>query len=240
MVSSGVAIHRALDFLAEGDDGPLGDALTLVVRDIERGISLGKAFSRHPRAFDQSFCAAVTTGESSGRLAVVLERLADRLERSTEIRQRVIASLTYPGVLLVISLGSIYGFLTFLLPTLEDFFLEMAIELPLATRLLMMTRQGSSVLSWVVAVTLIAGWFLRPEILRWWRTNQGLRLRFDTFALTVPVIGDLIFKFESCRFLLGFVTLIEAGLTVLEALRRASTSLANWPSRAASTRLVER
>ncbi len=109
MVSAGVPLLRSLNALqAQAESPALRDILAIVVKDVQSGSSLGDAFAKHPKAFSDIYVNMVRAGEAAGILEDILKRIASQQEKSATMRKKIKSAMTYPIVLLVITIISFF------------------------------------------------------------------------------------------------------------------------------------
>jgi type IV pilus assembly protein PilC len=189
------------------------------IRHLEQGGTFSASLRLFPRVFDRMYEALVTTGEKSGSLAEVMERLALHLERSHTLRRKLRASLTYPMVVLVVALGIGAGMFFWVVPQFECLFegLLKGAELPLLTRgVLGMSRVLKS-----HPMALISGgimiWFLFRALL----SREALRLGLDRMLLSMPVFGRWEQARQLSRFCATLALLMESAVPIMDAFATA-------------------
>lgn len=218
MVSAGVPILRSLNSMSEHAESPsFKRAIAEVSKKIESGESFADALSHYPDIFNDVYVNMVKAGEAAGILDDILKRLALQQEKSASIRKKVKSAMTYPMVLIFITIGAFFGLMLFVLPmigkTIKDLGGEDA-ELPALTQV-MMGISDFFVGFWYIIFPIIGAgiWFL----LRYIKTPKG-KSQFHHFLVKAPVIGKIIRKLAVARFTRTFSALIGAGVAVLEAL----------------------
>jgi len=236
MIGAGIPILRCLTVLSsQCEDTSLGAVLAQIRIDVENGDQLSVAVSRQPTWFDEFYVAMVRSGESSGSLADVLDRLADATEGSSRLRRKVKSAMAYPMVVACIIGLTVAAMLLFLIPTFSDIFDSLKGELPLPTRVV------------VAASDLVTGYF--PLVVlsigmaiwgfkRWKRTDTG-RFRWDSLRLRFPVFGRLAQLNALARFTSSLSVLVQTGVPFVEALDVASHTAANVVVRRAAGRIAE-
>ncbi len=141
MISAGVPIARGLVTLQESAESPyLKEVLTKVTKDIEAGTQLGDAFAKFPSVFDDVYVNMVRAGEEGGILDEILKRLAVQVEQNASIRKRVKSAMTYPVVILVITVVAFFGIMFVLMPKIAKILTELGgpdAKLPIYTQVLL-------------------------------------------------------------------------------------------------------
>ncbi len=226
MLNAGIPLHLALAFCAESDPD-LAPILSTLVEKVETGYSLSGALGEYPDSFDPVYIGLVQTGELSGRLNEMLSRLADVLERELELKKRMMSVVTYPAMLMVVSLLGTLGFLFFVLPQITPLFLDLEVELPLPTRILLTTKElllpG---LAGLVVSTLLY-WATRKRIAAFVSSKPLLKRRLSGLPFRVPILGRVYEKVITARVLYALSTMLDVGVTMNQALARSETAAGN-------------
>ncbi len=229
MLDAGIPIARALTFFGEGLSG--GDLCRVVDGmsfKVNSGVRLSQAMRSYPRIFSDVYISLIETGEESGQLGVTLHRLADLMEKQLRIHQRVVAALTYPAILLLVSLACICVFIFLILPQIEPMFLGMNIELPLPTRMLLYSRK--LMLPGILLVLLggLSSWLFRPFLTAYLARRPEFRKKVHRAPLFWPVFGAVIRKIAVARILYSMYSMLDSGMTLVATLTRSSNVTGNF------------
>ena len=218
LTHAGLPLDEALAALAEGAEGRM-QAIALAVRArVMEGATLAAALAEYPGSFDALFRASVAAGEHSGRLDVVLARLASHLESRDALRRELISALTYPALLLVVA-----GLLTYVVPQVTEVFVRSGQSLPLPTRALLAISGGlASFGPWLLLALALLGATLGGL----WR-RPSLRRRRHALWLRLPGLGGLLVKLETARFARTLALLGSSSVPLLDALKLASLTVQN-------------
>jgi general secretion pathway protein F len=215
LIGAGVALVEALSALQEQVDH---ERLKLIVSQVKtrvnEGASLADAMAQHPRAFTTLYVNMIRAGESSGALDVVLVRLADFTESQARLKSKIVGTLTYPAVMMVIGSVIMGVLLTVVVPKVTKIFEDNRITLPLTTRTLIGLSNFARDYWWFLV--LLIG-FSIWSFLRWKKTKAG-RLRWDRLTLTAPIFGKLIRMIAIARFSRTLATLLKSGVPLLSAM----------------------
>ena len=215
MINSGLSLIRSLAILAEQTENEeLARVLGEVRLDVEKGVSLSAAISKHPKVFSRLYIAMVRSGEIGGVLDAVLMRLADTIEKQVELRRKIRSAMTYPIVALAICLLIATAMLLFIVPQFKAIYTDLGGQLPLPTRILI--SASDLMKSYFPIFILLAGvgvYLFR----RWIKTEDG-RMIWDRFKLRFPVFGLLTRKTALARFSRTLAALTRSGVGILEAL----------------------
>jgi type IV pilus assembly protein PilC len=216
MVSSGMSVLRALYVVEEQTDNEkLSEAWAGVRKDVEAGLSLSQALSKHPDIFNELYVAMVAAGETGGILEDTLLRVADQLEKDDALRRQVKAAMVYPTLIMAFAGVVLLALVAFLVPVFEKIFKDFGGELPAITKFTvwlshMVTGRWYVMIAVVVALIYV--------FRRWKRSERG-QVQWDKFKLKVPFkIGDIVQKVALARFSRTFSGLISAGVPMLEAI----------------------
>ncbi len=213
---AGVSLDRGLRILIENRpaDKPFSRVLKEVLRDVVGGSSLADAVAGHPKIFSRLYVNMVRSGESSGTLETTLERLAEFLERSQEIRGQIKSALVYPAFLTFVSGVSIIILLLFVIPKFASTFSDIGVGLPLSTELLLGLSQVVVQYWWLILFLFLMTVFC----CRYYINTPSGKLVWDDLKLRLPVIGGLVQRIEVARFARTLGTILNGGVPILESL----------------------
>ncbi len=216
---AGLPILRSLQILDEQQKpGLLKNILRAMAEDIEGGSTLSEACARQPKAFNRLYVNMIAAGETGGVLDIILQRLAEFMEKAERLKRKIIGAMIYPVVVVGFAGSIVVGIMIVVIPKFKDIFHDFDVDLPPPTKILM----GAS--DWVVKGT-PPGWLviiLSPVIfivlLKLIKSSKGGRYAVDFIGLYVPVLGPLLRRSSVSRFTRTLGTLIAAGVPILEAL----------------------
>lgn len=201
----------------------LKEVIAQVIRDIEAGLSLSAALEKYPLIFDPLYVNMVASGEASGRLDAVLERLADLIEHDETIRLRIKSATRYP---LIVVAAIIIGFTiltTLVIPRYAKIYAQYTTTLPLPTQVLLGINYLVTKFWWLVIILAAAIYFIFKKYIN---TKAG-RMAWDSFKLKVPVFGPLLLKLSISRFTRITSMLMRSGIPILKILDISSGSTGN-------------
>lgn len=224
LVRAGVPLVDAMAALVEQtENAKLKRILAQVRTNLNEGMSFHKALAEHPQVFGDTYANMVRAGESSGTLEIVLARLADFTESQVRLRNRIIGAMTYPVIMLGISVLIVGAMMVLVVPKITIMFEDLGAELPLITRLLIGISDLLSTFWPLFVLGAIGGWV---GFDRWRKSPQGAP-RFDRWLLKVPVLGDLVRKIAIARFSRTLSTLLSSGVPLLTAMEIVENVVAN-------------
>ena len=222
--SSGVPLVRALRGLVETSRNPtLGEALGKVVEDLESGMELSGAFSRHSHVFPALLCRMVQVGEVTGKLDEVFIQLAVYFEREKDTINKVKSAMRYPSFVLVAIALAITFISLFVIPAFEKVFASAGAELPLPTRILMGISSFMQSYWYVLFAVFIC---LVIAVKQGLKTEKG-RYTWDRYKLKIPLVGDIILRSTLVRFSRGFNMSYTAGIPLSQALGFTARAVSN-------------
>ena len=215
MVDGGLAVDQAVDILAQQTRNEnMKKVLYSVQGDLQGGKPLSDAFSKAPRVFPEVYTSMIRAAEASGQLSMILIQLAEYMESTQRIRQKVKSAMTYPVVAscLIAVVASVL--ILVVVPKFENVFTMIKGKLPLPTRIVLGLShflRGNFLLCSVGGIAAIVGFVY------WTKTKTG-RHCVDTFKLKVPIFGRLFLEFAMARFCRTFATLTTSGVPILQTL----------------------
>ncbi len=215
LIASGLPLDRSLSVLTGlSTKEELKEAASQILRAVQQGKSLAEALDEYPKIFPPIYVSLVRAGEIGGFLETSLQRLADYLERSQEVRDEVKSALVYPFVLVLVGGISIAVLLTYVLPKFFIVFGDLGQTLPISTRVLLGISYGLRDYWWVLLFAGGAIWF---GLRRYIHTPQG-HFEWDRWKLRVVLLGELVRKREVAQFARTLGTLLKSGVPLLMAL----------------------
>ena len=227
MVSAGVPILRSLNSMAKhAESAGFRETINAVIKDIEGGMSFADALGKHPETFNDIYVNMVAAGETGGILDDILKRLALQQEKNSSMKKKIKGAMTYPIVLLAITIIAFFILMTFIIPVIGKTIKDMGgpdAKLPLLTEI-MLGISDFMVSFWYLIVPAFIGgiWAL----IRYIKTPKG-RVKFHHIIIKVPAVGAIVRKVAIARFTRTFSALIGAGVAVLEALDVTSRAVGN-------------
>lgn len=225
MIGSGLSILRTLNIIAEQTENKKLAAIMATVRDdVESGVAISEALQKTPDAFPPLMINMVRAGETGGFLDSSLESIATNFEKEVKLRGTIKSALTYPVIVLCLSIVAVIAMLLFIVPVFENMFTGLGGQLPLPTLILV---ELSHAMVWIAPALLVIG--VVGAI--WWSRNknsEAVRRRVDPIKLKLPVFGPLMKKIAVARFSRNFANMISAGVPILQALKIVGETSGNW------------
>ena len=224
LLRAGIALDQALTILSTlAAEQPIGDVLQQVCERVKGGSTLADAVAEHGSVFNRLYVNMLRAGESGGALEVVLERLSEHLLNNKEIRDALVSALIYPVILITVAVISIFILLGYVVPQFAEMFESAGEALPLSTRITIGIGEGLRSYGWLIALTVAAVvLFWRQQL----RDPQKLR-KLHHWLLKLPVAGQITLKIEVARFARTLTTLLQNGVTLLNALAIVKDTMGN-------------
>jgi type IV pilus assembly protein PilC len=217
-VRAGIPIVDAIQTVREGTDNErFRDVLQDIAEQIQTGIPFSEALARHGDVFPNYYIGILRSAEITGQLDVVLDQLSAYLERDLESRQKLKSALTYPMIVLVMSIVTVVILVAFVLPRFTGFFKEFDAKLPLPTQLLLDFSDFTQQWWWLIVG---GGAAIFISLYMFLRTDRG-QLTKDRIFLRMPLIGDVVQFAVIERFCRIISAMMKAGVPLPEAMQAA-------------------
>jgi type IV pilus assembly protein PilC len=223
---AGLPILRSLKILYQQQKpGTLKNILDDVADDVEGGSTLSESMAKHPKAFDRLYVNMVQAGETGGVLDVILQRLAEFMEKAQRLKRRVIGAMIYPSVVVTFSVLIVTGIMIFVVPKFREIFKDFKTSLPALTEfLLSMSDWIANQYGWAVIFGSPFAIFFIVKIVG--KSKFGRRI-IDTFKIKMPIFGQILSKTAVARFTRTLGTLLAAGVPILDALNITRDTVGN-------------
>ena len=217
LIDAGLPLLRSLNVLAKQErDKLLKNTINKIADSVQGGSTFSDALALHPRIFNDLYVNMVRAGEVGGVLELVLTRLSEFQEKAAKIRNKVIAAMVYPGIVMTMAVSIMCFLLVFIVPRFEMIFHDLLGDKPLppVTRFVLAVSDFMQHRALIIVGAVIAIVTLYKFI---GRTRRG-RLVIDNFKLRMPLFGNLNRKTAISRFARTLGTLVTSGVPILQAL----------------------
>ena len=229
LVSAGLPLERALTALAdEAEDEKQRNLVAALRAEVNGGTSFARALSQHPSEFSDIYIAVIGAGEQSGHLGLVLERLADDLEESQNLKSKLIGAALYPAIVTLVAIVIVMFLVGYVVPQVANVFAGTKRALPFLTVAMLSISAFVRSYGWAVLGLLVAAGFVGRLALR----RESFREKFDASTLGIPLVGRLARDYNAARFASTLAMLAGAGVPILKALQAAAETLSNRAMRA--------
>lgn len=239
MVSAGVPLSRALSTLQiQAPNKNFKKIIADIGKTVESGSPLADGFAKYPDVFSDVYINMVKAGEAGGILDEILKRLASQIEKDSSIRKKIKSAMTYPIVILTITVVAFFGIMIFIIPKIGKILTDLGGEdaqLPIYTKAMLtisdFTRANAPL---IIVATVIVVFLVRRYI----KTPKG-KYQFHGLLLRVPVVSTVVVKVAIARFSRTFASLMSAGVGVLDALEVTGAAMGNKVIEAELTRAAK-
>lgn len=215
MIDSGLPLVQCLDIQSKQAPNPtFRDELAAIKDQVESGSTFADALQRFPNTFDELYRNMVAAGEVGGILDTILNRLAVYLEKADKLKRQIKGAMTYPIIVVSVSVLVVAVLLLKVVPTFEEMFAEMGQSLPAPTQFVI------DLSKWLQGnyLYILGGFAVFYFGFRYFKKTRQGEIMFDQFLLRLPVFGDLLTKVAVARFCRTLGTMVASGVPILEAL----------------------
>ncbi len=224
MIGAGLPMVQCLDILSKQMDSQEFCKIIGEIKDaVSSGSTLSEAMGKHKKVFDELYVNMVEAGEMGGALDTILVRLANYREKADALTRKVKGALVYPAIVSLVATGVTIAMLTFIVPIFAKMFANLGAELPGPTQFVLGISHFLQNYFLVILGALVLLFVAFKIMMR----NEEGRFQFDKFMLKTPVFGDLIRKSAVARFTRTLGTLIQSGVTILDALEITAKTAGN-------------
>ncbi|KZY64142.1 type II secretion system protein F [Oleiphilus sp. HI0132] len=225
MMKAGVPLIQAFDIVADGLENP---SLQTLVIDIKNEVAAGNNFAgalrKHPQHFDDLFCNLVDSGEKSGALETMLDRVATYMEKTEALKKKVKKAMSYPISVLVVSFIVTTILLVKVVPTFDEMFKGFGAELPAFTQFVVGLSEWMQEY-WFILILTIAGLVFAFKQAS--QRSEAFRDASDKAKLKIPIVGPIIEKSSIARFARVLSTTFSAGVPLVDALDSVAGATGN-------------
>lgn len=225
MMKAGVPLLQSFDIIGEGFDNP---NMRKLVDDLKQEVAAGNSFAtalrKKPQYFDDLYCNLVDSGEQSGSLETLLDRVATYKEKTEALKAKIKKAMNYPIAVVLVAIIVSAILLIKVVPQFQDVFANFGAELPAFT--LMVIGLSEALQAWWHVVLLVmfgAAYAFKTAHGKSERFRNG----FDRFLLNIPVVGDILYKSAVARFARTLATTFAAGVPLVDALDSVSGATGN-------------
>jgi type IV pilus assembly protein PilC len=225
MMKAGVPLVQSFDIVADGvEKKSLADLIRSIRDEVASGTAFAKALEKHPKYFDDLFCSLVESGEQSGSLEVMLDRIATYKEKTERLKAKIKKALTYPIAVVVVAIVVTGVLLVKVVPQFAETFGSFGAELPAFT-LFVLGLSNLAQQYWFIVLIALIGAVFGFKYLK--RTNKKFAHFLDRLMLRIPIIGKIVFESIVARFARTLSTTFAAGVPLIDALESVSGATGN-------------
>ncbi|WP_263322505.1 type II secretion system F family protein [Endozoicomonas sp. Mp262] len=237
MTKAGVPLLNAFDITADGLEKPaLKDLITKIKNDVAGGSNLADGLRKHPKYFDDLYCNLVESGEQSGALETLLDRIATYKEKSEALKAKIKKAMNYPVAVVIIAFIVTGILLVKVVPQFEEVFASFGAELPAFTQMVINLSRFIQANWYYVVGGVVAIIFTIKQVLQ---RSQAARDGKDRLLLKIPVLGMILDKSAVARFARTLSTTFAAGVPLVDALDSVAGAAGNVVYREAAHKIKE-
>jgi type IV pilus assembly protein PilC len=224
LLRAGLPLTQGLELLRDQQSNEHFKALLdKIHQQVTTGVSLSDAFLSLGDVFPRLYANTLRAGERSGELEKVLVRYVEYQRLTESVRRKIIGALTYPAVLIAMSIVLVIILMVRVIPAFSGFYVQFDAELPLPTRIVMGASNGIQDHFLLVTAGLIAAYYA----LKFWRNTPSGRRITDRWRLSIPILGRLAHLFSVSQFTRSLGVLLGGGTPMVPALETSTTSISN-------------
>ncbi|GAN34970.1 MAG: type II secretion system F family protein [Candidatus Brocadia sp. AMX2] len=224
LIEGGIPIDKSLSILLSGQDN---NTIKDVVEDLLNGIKSGKSFAEalgnHVKLFSNVYINMIRAGEEGGVLPQVLKRLGSFQERLQKVRNEIISAMIYPLLLSCTGLVCVGALIVYVIPKFSQIFEGMGISLPFSTMILMGMSHYSIRYGWIFIIVAMVAFFFYKRAMK----DKNTSIKIDQKKLSLPLLGNLLWKMQIARFARTLGTLLENGVPLLKSMDIVKDVLSN-------------
>jgi type IV pilus assembly protein PilC len=237
MMKAGVPLVQSFEIVAEGLDNPTMREVVLGIKaEVEGGNTFAGSLRKYPRYFDELFCSLVASGEQSGSLEAMLDRVAIYKEKSELLKQKIKKAIKYPMAVIIVALIVTMILMLKVVPVFQDLFSSFGAQLPAFTQMVVSMSKWMQSYWWaLIGVIVLSIGALREANTR----SEKFRDAVDKLSLKLPIFGDLVYKAIIARFARTLATTFAAGVPLIDALESTAGATGNVLYRRACMQIRE-
>ncbi|MBA2647986.1 MAG: GspF family T2SS innner membrane protein variant LspF [Legionella sp.] len=230
LLAAGIPVEESLRGVSEQTDKNKVRGLIIGVRSkVLEGYGLAHAMSQYPNSFPELYRATVSSGEQTGHLDKVLEKLADYTEKQQQTRQKIKQALIYPLVMIIVSITIISFLLTFVVPKIIEVFTNSGQSLPAMTMVLISLSNFVKIYGIYALAALLSLIIIFKRSLK----NIKIKMAWDALLLKTPIVSYMIRTINVARYIHTFGILFAAGVSILETMRVSASLVTNLTMKSA-------
>ncbi len=225
MLEAGVPLLQALEMVAKGTDHiRVRNLMLTIADDVGGGSPLAASLRKHPQVFDPLYCDLVDSGEQSGSLEAIYDRIATYREKSEALKAKIKKALVYPAAVIVVAIVVTMILLVYVVPQFESVFKDFGAELPAMTQFVVnLSELVQAYAIYIIAGAILAGFLFARAMVK----SEKFRDKVQAMSLRIPVVGMILHKAAVARFARTLSTTFAAGVPLISALESAAGASGN-------------
>lgn len=225
MLGAGVPLVQSIDLIANGaDNKSLRTLMQKISVKVQAGLPLSEVLREHPKYFDDLYCDLVKSGESSGALDAIFDRLAIYKEKAEALKSKIKKAMFYPVAVVIVAAIVTSILLIFVVPQFAEIFAGFGAELPAFTQFVLGLSELMQAYWWIVLGCIVLAFFM---VKKTYAANLKFRTLMDGLIIKLPVIGNILNKAAVARYARTLSTTFAAGVPLIEALESAAGASGN-------------
>lgn len=224
MISAGLALPKAVNIIAaQTSNQYLKTVFFNINRDLEEGLSFSSSLSKYPEVFDELFVNVVRSGETTGNLELVLDRLSQKLDAEQSMSSKLFSALIYPIFIVVALIAVGWLLMVKIIPQIEDVFRESDVPLPWATKALIAVSHFLIGYWWILAILVIAA----AVFVKYYLSSESGRDFYSRVQISIPGFRKVTSDIYMARFCRTIEMLFESGVPMIEAINTTANVMIN-------------
>lgn len=225
MMKAGVPLVQSFEIVAEGLENPAMAEIVLGIKsEVEGGNTFAASLKKYPEHFDDLFCALVESGEQSGALEVMLDRVAVYKEKSEILKQKIKKAMKYPATVMVVAFIVTIILLVKVVPVFQNLFSSFGSDLPAFTQMVVGMSEWVQSYWWLLILVVVGTFF---GLKAFYKSSKKFRDQLDRTMLKMPIFGSLVYKAIIARFSRTLSTTFAAGVPLIDALESTARASNN-------------
>ncbi len=237
MMKAGVPLVQSFDIVADGSENPNISKLIKAIReDVSSGSGFAASLRKHPKYFDDLFCNLVESGEQSGALETMLDRIATYKEKTEQLKAKIKKAMTYPAAVVVVAIVVTGILLVKVVPQFAETFSSFGADLPAFTLFVLNLSELAQAYWYIIGGGMIAGFLLFGKAKE---KSEAFASMVDKVSLKLPIVGPIVYQSILARFARTLSTTFAAGVPLIDALQSVAGAAGNSVYQKAITKIRE-
>lgn len=225
MMKAGVPLVQSFDIVADGVDNPaLAELIRAIREDVAAGTGFALSLRKHPKYFDDLFCNLVESGEQSGSLETMLDRIATYKEKTERLKAKIKKAMTYPIAVVIVAIVVTGILLVKVVPQFAETFSSFGADLPAFTLFVLGLSEFAQAYWLQALVVIIAAGFIFKSLKQ---RNKSFAVTLDKLTLRIPITGQIVYQSIIARFARTLSTTFAAGVPLIDALESVAGATGN-------------
>lgn len=224
MLKAGFPVSRLFDVIALTTTNKKLALICLVIKEnLRSGYAISNALERYTDIFSPIYVSLIKIGEKTGQLSDIMDELAKYTEEEYKVRTKLISSLIYPLLIIIVSILITWGLIVFIFPKLFEILQGFEVEIPLLTKILLIVSNvlGNPI---ILAIGFVGGFFIYTLLRIFEELSPAFKEKIELFLFSLPYIGNIMYKIYELRLARAFLLIYRSGMSFLEGLKNLEES----------------